>query len=149
MGKIKVYLDICCYNRPFDDQMQIKIHLETEAILYIQDNIRKNEYKMVWSYMIDFENNNNPYEDKKRNITMWKGKASEYCSSSEDILLIGQDIMKHSIQAKDSLHLACAIKSNCDYFITTDSKLMKKKLSSIRIINSIDFVRKIGGYNEI
>ncbi len=30
---MKIYLDNCCYNRPFDDQTQERIHLESEAIL--------------------------------------------------------------------------------------------------------------------
>lgn len=30
-----VYLDNCCYNRPFDDQTQERVHLESEAILTI------------------------------------------------------------------------------------------------------------------
>jgi len=27
----RVYLDLCCLNRPFDDQTQERIRLETEA----------------------------------------------------------------------------------------------------------------------
>ena len=34
-AKIKVYLDTSVYNRPFDDQSQIRIRLETEAFLSI------------------------------------------------------------------------------------------------------------------
>ena len=37
---MKVYLNNCCYNRPYDDQTQIRIHLETEAKLHIQDVIK-------------------------------------------------------------------------------------------------------------
>ena len=39
MDKIKVYLDNCSYNRPFDDQKQLRISLETQAKLYIQSLI--------------------------------------------------------------------------------------------------------------
>ena len=28
---MRVYLDNCCYNRPFDEQTQLKVRLETEA----------------------------------------------------------------------------------------------------------------------
>ena len=28
---MKLYLDNCCFNRPFDDQSQLRIRLETEA----------------------------------------------------------------------------------------------------------------------
>lgn len=28
-----IYLDNCCYNRPFDDQTQERIHLESERFV--------------------------------------------------------------------------------------------------------------------
>jgi hypothetical protein len=36
---MRIYLDNCCFNRPFDNQTQLKIHLETEAKLFIQQEI--------------------------------------------------------------------------------------------------------------
>jgi len=33
---LKVYLDNCCFNRPFDNQNQVRIRIETEAKLFIQ-----------------------------------------------------------------------------------------------------------------
>jgi len=38
---MKVYLDACCLNRPFDDQTQDCIHLETEAIVLILNRLEK------------------------------------------------------------------------------------------------------------
>jgi hypothetical protein len=57
---MRIYLDHCAYNRPFDDQGNIKNQLETTAKLYIQNQIRKGKYDLVWSYMSDFENESNP-----------------------------------------------------------------------------------------
>lgn len=37
---MRVYLDNCCYNRPFDDQTQLKVRLETEAKLFVQGLMR-------------------------------------------------------------------------------------------------------------
>jgi hypothetical protein len=37
--KLRVYLDNCSFNRPFDDQMQLKVILETEAKQFIQRQI--------------------------------------------------------------------------------------------------------------
>lgn len=69
---MKIYLDNCCYNRPFDDQSQIRIHLETQAKLYIQSKIREGTYDLVWSYILDYENGKNPYEEKRLAIAPWK-----------------------------------------------------------------------------
>ena len=137
---LKIYLDNCCYNRPFDDQSQMKIRLETEAKLYIQAAIKENKYLLIWSYMLDFENSVNPYEDSKNAISPWKYIAHEYCPSSDEILSLGRDIMKFGIKEKDSLHIACALTSVCDYFITTDRKLLNKPITKIKVMNPIDFI---------
>ena len=142
MKTLKIYLDNCSYNRPFDSQSQMKIRLETEAKLYIQSGVREKKYSLVWSYMLDFENDENPYEEKRATIAPWKEIASEYCRSSDDILSEGRKIMGQGIKAKDALHIACAIKSGCEYFITTDNKLTNKTIANIKIVNPIDFVRE-------
>ena len=98
---------------------------------------------MIWPYMHELENAENPYEEKRNAIALWKDFAVEYCPSSDEILLAGQRIMAHGIKAKDALHLACAIESHCDYFITTDKGLTKKNVNNIIIVNPIDFVRKM------
>jgi predicted nucleic acid-binding protein len=138
----KIYLDNCCYNRPFDDQTQMKIRLETEAKLYIQAGIRNGVYSLVWSYMLDYENSDNPYDEKRNTISPWEKIAADYCPSSDDVLSSGQEIMKHGIKPKDALHVACAIKSGCEYFITTDKRLSNKNIAGIRIVNPIDFIRE-------
>ncbi|GGA02700.1 hypothetical protein [Okeania sp. KiyG1] len=42
-NSIRVYLDTSVYNRPFDDQTQNKIALETEAVLLILGMIENRE----------------------------------------------------------------------------------------------------------
>ena len=142
---MKIYLDNCCYNRPFDDQMQMKIRLETEAKLYIQADVRIGRYSLVWSYMLDFENNSNPYKEKLKTISPWKDIANEYCPSSNEILSSCILYMGHGIKTKDALHIACAVKCNCNYFITTDKKLLDKNIDKIRIIDPINFVMETEG----
>jgi predicted nucleic acid-binding protein len=92
--------------------------------------------------MLDLENGESPYEDKRNAIAPWKEIAGEYCPSSDEILAAGQEIMKLGIKAKDALHVACTIKSECDYFITTDDRLINKTVENIAVINPIDFVRE-------
>ena len=43
-----IYLDMCCFNRPFDDQSQTRIRFETEAKLELQERVRKKELRLVW-----------------------------------------------------------------------------------------------------
>ena len=66
---MKIYMDNCCYNRPYDDQTQIRIYLETEAKLYIQEQIRNGEFELVTSYMLEYENGKNRLSHKKKAIS--------------------------------------------------------------------------------
>ena len=92
--------------------------------------------------MLDYENGDNPYEEKRKAISLWKEIAEDYCPSSDSILSLGCEIMRLGINAKDALHLACAVKSGCEYFITTDNKLTNKTIANIKIVNPIDFIRE-------
>jgi len=139
----RIYLDICSYNRPFDSQTQMKVRLETEAKLFIQAGIREEKYLLVWSYMLDYENSNNPFDERRKTISPWKERADYYCPSSDDIPKAGRKMMELGIGEKDALHIACAVKSGCDYFITTDKRLTNKAVANITIINPIDFVREM------
>jgi hypothetical protein len=143
MRKQKIYLDNCSFNRPFDNQAQMKIRLETEAKLHIQDCVRAAIYSLCWSFALDYENGKNPFEDKRNSIIPWKEIADDYCPRSEVIRLRGREIMKLGIKELDALHIACAIEKNCDYFITTDKGIPNKNIEGITAINPIDFVREM------
>jgi len=90
--------------------------------------------------MLDYENSENPYDEKRNAIALWKNTAQDYCPSSAEILLSGQAIIKFGVKSEDALHIACAIALGCDYFITTDKGLISKNIVGIKIINPIDFV---------
>ena len=50
---MKVYLDMCCYNRPYDDQSQLKVAMETQSKLHIQKLIRAGQLELIGSYTPD------------------------------------------------------------------------------------------------
>lgn len=74
---MRVYLDNCCFNRPFDDQSRARVRLETEAKLEIQQRIQDTKVELAWSYMLDFENRANPFEERRAVIARWRTLASD------------------------------------------------------------------------
>jgi len=137
-----IYLDNCCFNRPFDNQANIKIRLETEAKLFIQDQIKAGKIKFVWSYILDFENSANPFTEKKDIIAGWEKYASGMIFPSENITRIAHDFLNQKIKVKDAIHVACAVEGGCDFFLTTDHELIKKMINfnQIKVINPIRFL---------
>ena len=71
----RLYLDNCCFNRPYDDQSILKNYLEAEAKVYIQKEILNKKYELAWSYMMDYEVSFNPFTDRKIQIMKWKNLA--------------------------------------------------------------------------
>ncbi len=91
LQEMEIYLDNCCLNRPFDDQSQMRIRIETEVL-------------------------------KTVNV-----------------------LNKFGIQKIDSLHIACAAFSKCDYFLTTDDNILQRadQIDSIKINDPIGFIKEV------
>jgi len=140
---MRLYLDNCSFNRPFDEQTQLRIKLETEAKQFIQMRIISGIYELVWSYVLEMENNQNPFEDKRNAILDWKEIAKIHCEENGFILSKAKELRNSGLKIMDSLHIACAIHSECDFFITTDKQLCNKNISYIRIANPVTFVNEM------
>ncbi len=75
-----IYLDVCCLNRPFDDQGQKRIRLEAEAILYILAKFQNGEWQLLGSEAFDDELGNTPQGIRKRQMINWAALASNKVS---------------------------------------------------------------------
>ena len=136
-----LYLDNCCFNRPYDNQSQLLVKLETEAKLEIQQSIRLRELQLAWSFMLDYENNDNPYQERRQNVWKWRRIASVNIQASKAIVNRATELMKLGYRQKDGIHIACAIEAQSDYFITTDKKILNKCVENIQLVNPIEFIR--------
>ena len=142
---MKIYLDNCCFNRPFDDQSQLRIRLESEAKLKIQEDIRSGLYKLIWSYILDYENSKNPFQERREQIVKWRAYAIEDIKENKEIVKVATMINQYGIKKLDSLHIACAIKAKADYFLTTDDGLLRKStlVKGIKITDPIGFIKEV------
>jgi len=145
---MRIYLDNCCFNRPFDNQSNIRVKLETDAKLYVQMMIRTGKIELAWSYILDFENEANPFFERKYTIEKWRHLSTVDIDENNNIILISRNFEKIGLKAKDALHLACAMESSCEYFLTTDDIIQKKTpdVKEIKILNPIEFIKLIEEY---
>lgn len=138
---MKIYLDNCCYNRPFDDQASERVHLEALAKLDIQRRIRSGKLDLVWSYILDYETSRSPFPMRKRAIAPWRTLAKEHVASETDsILETAARLQASGVKSYDALHIACAAEARCDCFITTDRRLLKIGEPPVSILNPVTFV---------
>lgn len=140
---MKIYLDMCCFNRPYDDQSQLKIALEAQAKLSIQNSIKDGSDILVSSYILDYENSRNPFEMRRQAISRFiQQNTGFYVGPERDELIsdLASEIMKTGVKEKDAYHVASAIFAKCDYFISTDSRLLKYKSDKIKIVSPIEYI---------
>jgi hypothetical protein len=143
MKKLKLYLDNCCFNRPYDEPKDQIISLEIESKLFIQEQIKIGNFELSWSFILDFENEENPFQEIKDSIKEWKKIAVEFIPPVDLINNIANKLAQdHNFGSKDALHISCAIYAKCDYIITTDKQMIKKGkfLNNIKIINPVGFI---------
>ena len=138
---MRVYLDNCCYNRPFDDQAQVKVLLETIAKLDIQQRMRTGGLEYAWSSVLDFEIMKSRFYDRARQILPWAKGAAVKVLVDETIRQRAKDFEANGVKPMDALHVACAEAARCDWFFTVDQGILNKArpLTSMRIANPIEF----------
>ncbi|MGL6194832.1 MAG: hypothetical protein ACRC2T_08430 [Thermoguttaceae bacterium] len=103
---IRIYLDNCCYNRPFDDQSSICIRLESDAKLYIQELVRDKKLELIWSFVLDYENSVNPYPEKRERIQVWRNLSVLHCTFLEQVADNAKILMNSGLKQVDAAHIA-------------------------------------------
>ena len=141
---MRIYLDNCCYNRPYDGQEQVAIQAEANAKLFIQSLAKRGIIKLFSSFVLVEEVRATPSDVRRNNIMAFiNANSSGYVAADKlDILKATAGvIMKTGVKPKDAAHVACAILAQCEYFITTDKRLLRYKSDKITLVNPIDFVK--------
>ena len=123
---MKIYLDNCVLNRPFDDQTQERIYLETQAFLILLKKIEDEEIEMTNSDAIQYEIERLTEWERKEKVISYLNLATEYIVLNENIEERALEFEKLGIMGMDALHIAVAEVSNVDYFITCDDILLKR-----------------------
>ena len=140
---MRVYFDICCYNRRFDDKSIGEISLEYQDMIEIQKEIVIGNIELVTSFMLHYENYQKKDIRKRNNIDFFIKNYRKIYIGIENIDKLSEEvkiIVKSGIKEKDAYHIASAILADCDYFVTVDKRLLKYSNEHIKIMNIIDFM---------
>lgn len=121
---MKVYLDVCCLNRPFDEQSQARVRLEAEAVTLILGIIDEGEWVWMSSEAVDFEIAQNPNAEHKAAVRLLLTSVNHFQLVGLGEATRARHLEGLGFRALDALHLACAESGGADVFLTTDDKLL-------------------------
>ena len=141
---MRIYLDTCCYNRRFDKNIPNELIKEKLAIYKIQKQIVQKKIHLVTSFMLHYEILQIKNKKQRESIEMFiKNNRKIYIGINFIEILDKkvENIIKSGIKHKDAYHLASAIFTECNYFITFDKKLLKFQSDKIITISPVDFVK--------
>ncbi len=141
---MKIYLDTSVYNRPFDEQTQSRILLETIAFSIILRLVRTGDVELVTSSAITYENSKNPFSERKEWVHSCLTLSQHHVFLNDSIRVRGQELERQGIKPLDALHLACAESGNVGYFLTCDDKVVKRyKGQAMIVCNPVEFILKL------
>jgi len=141
---MRLYLDNCCYHRPFDDLTQERIEREADAVHLILSLSKKGTFIIVSSVFVDMEMNRTPSATKRRKV-LEIYRYDEYYQLNTEIERAAKLFQSYGLKPFDSLHLAVAETTHVDCLLTTDDDFIEQSRRfehHTKVINPYDFIKR-------
>ena len=143
---VKVYLDMCCLKRPFDDQSQPRIRVEAEAVLALLS--ASDHLSFVASLAHTLENRRNPIASRAARVQAWLDELVPENLDEDQLEERLGVLIAHGFKPFDAFHLACAELSAAEVFVSTDDRLVKasrrmQDLLQTRVTDPVSFVGEV------
>lgn len=131
----KIYMDVCCLNRPFDNWSQPRIRLEAEAIVTILEHCQTGDWLLVGSTAIESEVAQTPEITRKQQVIDLLAMVKMSIRVTSEIMERASSLRNLGFKPFDALHIACAEAADVDIFLTTDDRLLRKASAHINQLN--------------
>ncbi len=146
---MKIYLDVCCLCRLFDDQSQFRIRIETEAVEEIL-MLCNGRFSLVSSTPIIYEINQMSDIMRVQHLKGILLRSHNYIRIDDDIVSRAKELGLLGIKNLDALHISCAERAEA-VFLTTDDGIINTLKHpntdiSIRIDNPVHWLKEVNEY---
>jgi len=122
---VRVYLDVSCLNRPFNDQSQDRIRLESEAVKLILARCATGEWQHVSSEMARIEIEANPDPDRRRRIRALLPDDAVIILNATPLFTRAARLESSGLKGADAMHVAAAEAQGADVLLTCDDRLIR------------------------
>ncbi|MGI9107483.1 MAG: PIN domain-containing protein [Pyrinomonadaceae bacterium] len=143
----KVYLDVCCLNRPFDDQTHDRIHLEAEAVLLILTHVERGRWQWIGSETLDYEIERTPDSERRLRVRLLATAVDHRVLIEAAEEARARELEALGFHALDALHLSCAESGGAEALLTTDDRLLRLAVRfsaqlRIRVANPLTWLQE-------
>jgi predicted nucleic acid-binding protein len=143
---MRIYLDVSCLSRPFDDQSQERVRIEAEAVRLILARCERGDWELTASEMVVIEINANPDRDKRRMTATLLSARVGIIELDQATFTRAAELEKQGLGAADAVHVAVAELHGADVLLTCDDRLLRRvkrgKVRAVRVENPVDWLRE-------
>lgn len=146
---MRLYIDLSCFNRPFDNQGQERIRRETDAIFAILRRIIEGNDTLIWSWVLTFENARHPKPERRDEIALWEGRAEKSIALSTNLQERARQIAQQGIAVLDAAHLASAEAGGVDVLLTCDDVVLRRAQRlglALRVLNPMAYLKEVSAH---
>ena len=143
---MKVYLDMCALKRPFDDQSQDRIGIETQAVMRVLGAFSAGVVEICNSAALVFENRQNPNPQRRDKVATLLASFGAPASATHPIFERDEEVRMLGFHDMDALHIAFAENRAAGYFITTDEDILKRRERvklAVKIVDPLEFLARL------
>ena len=148
---MKIYLDTCCFNRPFDDFNNDVVEMEAEAVLNIIGRCERGEFELWASDVLFDEINAMPDLERQEKVLLLCRSAIGIIPLSHEIRVRANELGRAGIKTFDALHLASAETKGVDVFLSTDRRLLnsaRRANIKIKVDNPLVWLLEVLYYGQ-
>jgi predicted nucleic acid-binding protein len=143
-----IYLDMCSIHRPLDDKTQLRIQVESEAVLAIIALCESGPCELVSSDALEYEAGRNPRAARKAYARDVLGHARRFVELSPEVEERARAYNEAGLKPLDALHLSCAVEAGAEYLCTCDDRFLKRAKAvhsgPPKVVNPLELIREIG-----
>ncbi len=122
---MKIYFDVCCLNRPFDDQTQPRIRLEKEAIVSTLAQVAAKDLQWLSSSAVTAEIKQTSDPVRRYRMLSLLSMATGSINVTNESEGRSRELVELGFKPFDALHLALAEHGGADIFLTVDDRLIR------------------------
>jgi len=139
-----IYLDNCSLQRPHDDQSQVRIYLEAQAILALITLFEQGKIELLSSESLYYEAERTPKPSRRKSILNLLAEIPRYVETTDAVVHKAETYRDAGVKPLDALHLATAVEAEADYFCTCDDRFLKRakglETGSVQVVSPLGLI---------
>jgi predicted nucleic acid-binding protein len=144
----RIYLDTCALNRLTDDQSQMRVRLEAEAIELFFLHLQTGKAAWIGSSVLEMEIRRNPDLQSREDALSMLPFVSEFHRPNAEVADRARLLNLLGYGKIDALHLAIAEYAKVDWLLTTDDRFRRQAGRGlgnplIRVANPLDSMQEV------